>query len=137
MLLVDHIQLVKLMISITLFCCRCKRWVVNSRTQSLDGMSSLVLNAGYLLCSEHFESSQFINADTRCSLIHNAVPTIFSVPNPPKRLASARGEPPARSSVRVKRPRITTICQLSKVNDSLPTKAALLKSIESNVISST
>jgi hypothetical protein len=78
-----------------------------------------------------------MNADTRCSLIHNAVPTIFSVPNPPKCLTSARGEPPARSSVAVKRPRVTTISQLSKVNVSLPTEVALLKSIESKVISST
>ena len=77
-------------------CVRCKRWVINSRTQSLDDKTPQQLNAGYLLCAEHFEQSQFMNM-LRNSLIHCAVPTIFEVPNPPKLLSSQREAPRERT----------------------------------------
>jgi hypothetical protein len=42
------------------------------------------------MCSDHFEDSQFMNCVTKEKLRWDAVPTIFSVPNPPKRLQSVR-----------------------------------------------
>ena len=92
---------------ITIYC-RCKRWVINSRTQSLDCKTTSELHEGYLLCAEHFQSSQFMNAEKRCSLIHSAVPTIFSIPNPPKHLASIRGDPSVRVVIPATKARMTT-----------------------------
>ena len=82
--------------------------MINSRTQSLDGKTVNELNKGFLLCAEYFESSQFMNAEQHTSLIHNAVPASFNVPNPPKCLASTRCDPTATASVPVKKARIQT-----------------------------
>ena len=67
--------------------CRCKRWVINCRTQSLDNKTVEELHSSYRLCSRHFEDSQFMN-NARTALIWCAVPTIFDVPNPPHQLSS-------------------------------------------------
>lgn len=45
------------------------------------------------ICSQHFEDSQFMNAQQRNRLIWNAVPTIFDVPNPPSKLTMKRKLP--------------------------------------------
>ena len=42
------------------------------------------------------------------SLVWNAIPTLFDVPNPPKRLASMRKEPKARED-----PQVTGKCRKS------------------------
>ena len=86
--------------------CRCKRWVVNSRTKSLDDRSPQQLNANFLLCAEHFEPSQFMST-ARSSLIHSAVPTLFNVPNPPKVLTVTRPAPPERPGPSVAKKRRT------------------------------
>jgi catabolite regulation protein CreA len=112
---------------------RCKRWVINSRTQSLDGKTCCELHEKYLLCAEHFEPSQFMNAEKRSSLIHNAVPTIFSVPNPPKRLASSRVDPSARAVPPTKKARMmpgdVVTTSHSKACVNMATKAAMLTTI--------
>ena len=49
-----------------------------------------------------------MNAEQHTSLIHNAVPATFNVPNPPKCLASTRCDPTATAAVPVKKARIQT-----------------------------
>jgi hypothetical protein len=56
--------------------------------QALDGKTANELNVGFLLYAEHFESSQYMNAEQRSSLITNAVPTFYNIPNPPNHQAS-------------------------------------------------
>lgn len=109
--------------------------MINSRTQSLDGKTASELNGKYLLCAEHFESSQFMNPEKRCSLIHNAIPTIFMVPNPPKRLASMRASPSARIITPAKKARYVTentITTLSNAQACVTsaTKATLIEKIK-------
>jgi hypothetical protein len=53
-------------------------------------------NAGYYLCADHFEESQFMNATQRNSLIWNAVPSIFNIPNPPPAVTPSRQLPTKR-----------------------------------------
>jgi len=78
--------------------CSCRRWVQTSRREDLRSRSVDYLHANCKLCADHFEDNQFMNAVTRSKLIWNAVPTIFTVPNPPKRLASTRRPPLKRSN---------------------------------------
>jgi hypothetical protein len=98
---------------------RCKRWVINSRTEGLSKKSVSELNQHYLLCAEHFEPSQFMNSEQRRSLVHNALPTLFSVPNPPKVLQNKRPAPTERSHVPTKKRRLplTTGIPRSKASD--------------------
>lgn len=91
------------------YCCRCKRWVINCRTESLDKKPAKELNERYLLCAEHFEPSQFMNAEKRCSLVHNAIPTLFAVPYPPGLLQSKRRAPKERQHVPQKKPKLATV----------------------------
>ena len=44
------------------------------------------LNKQYTVCGNHFEDNQFMNPAMKNGLIHNAVPTIFDIPNPPPKL---------------------------------------------------
>ena len=109
--------------------------MINCRTQSLDDKSSIELHEKYLLCSEHVETSQFMNPERPCSLIHNAIPTIFRVPNPPKRLAGNRVDPSARVVFPAKKVRMMTGNILTTVPHSnacvnIATKTALLKRIK-------
>jgi len=79
------------MIMMILF--RCKRWLINCRRKDLDiflKRDPAYLNRNCRLCSDHFENSEFVNASSRDKLKRTAVPTVFNVPNPPKRLSSAR-----------------------------------------------
>ncbi|XP_005097051.1 zinc finger protein 658B [Aplysia californica] len=70
---------------------RCRKWVVNCRRQDLLGKSPESLSIGNVLCSEHFEDSEFMNSVRRNRLNRNntAVPTLFNlnVPNHPRRTA--------------------------------------------------
>ena len=87
--------------------CRCRRWVINCRTKSLDNESVVELHRNFRLCSLHFESSQFMNSSQR-KLIHSAIPTIFDVPNPPKRIARQRRVVHVCRTAAVKTPRVAT-----------------------------
>ena len=44
------------------------------------------LNKKYTVCANHFEDNQFMNPAMKNRLIHNAVPTIFDIPNLPPKL---------------------------------------------------
>ena len=68
----------------------CKRWVITLRQADLDGYTSEHLYKTYVLCSDHFEDNQFMNAAVKNRLIHNAVPTLFDIPNPPPLLTPKR-----------------------------------------------
>ncbi|XP_055488319.1 THAP domain-containing protein 2-like [Leucoraja erinacea] len=70
--------------------CTCQRWVQNTRRQDFLHRSTEYLSANCCLCSVHFELDQFSNKQTKNRLNWNAVPTLFDVPNPPKRLSSQR-----------------------------------------------
>ena len=63
---------------------RCQIWVQNSRRQDLLNRSPSYISINCKLCAEHFESSQFTNP-SKNRLNWNAVPTLFSVPNPPQK----------------------------------------------------
>ena len=71
------------------FVFRSKQWMVNCRRADLDGLTVKRLNSSHRLCANHFEQSQFMNF-RRDSLVFNAVPTIFDVPNPPAILQMKR-----------------------------------------------
>lgn len=78
-----------------------------------------------------------MNAEQRSSMVYNAVPTVFSVPNPPKRLASTRSDPPVRTAVPLKKARLTSNALLknctlqSNVCADVTAKAALVRNIQS------
>jgi len=82
-------------------CYRCKQWVINSRRVDLlkpwPGetweQSVQRMNKNNCLCGKHFEESQFMNVNTRNSLIWSAVPTIFNVTNKPKPITPKRKAP--------------------------------------------
>lgn len=76
-------------------CCRCKKWVQNSRRADLSDKSAEYLFKSCVLCAEHFEDAQFMNPQKN-KLIWNAIPTKFDVPNPPPQVASKRPPPKAR-----------------------------------------
>ena len=48
------------------------------------------------LCSKHFEDSQFFNPKLKNRLVHDAIPTIFDVPNPPNPVTPKRTDPAKR-----------------------------------------
>ena len=66
---------------------RSKQWVINTKRADLEKYSTEQLYNGYTLCANHFEDSQFMNPQAKMKLIHNALPTLFDVPNPPPKLA--------------------------------------------------
>ncbi|KAK0137698.1 repressor of the inhibitor of the protein kinase [Merluccius polli] len=68
---------------------KCQIWVQNSRKQDLLNRSPSYLSTNCKLCAEHFESSQFTNP-SKNRFNWNAVPTLFSVPNPPQKITSKR-----------------------------------------------
>ena len=68
---------------------RCQIWVQNSRRQDLLNRSPSYLTTNCKLCAEHFEDSQFTNP-SKNRLNWNAVPTLFSVPNPPQKISNKR-----------------------------------------------
>ena len=60
----------------------------------------------YRLCGEHFEKSQF-KVGARPMLIQSAIPTIFNVPNPPKRIELKRKMVERHPLPDVKRKKVT------------------------------
>ena len=78
---------------------RSKQWVINIRRADLESYTAEHLYKFYNVCANHFEDSQFMNPAKRNSLIHNAVPTIFDVPNPPPLLTPRRPIPKRHETV--------------------------------------
>ena len=81
---------------------QCKQWVINTRRADLEKYSTEQLYNGYTLCANHFEDSQFMNPQAKKSLIHNALPTLFDVPNPLPKLALKR--PPPKEQITIAPP---------------------------------
>ena len=52
------------------------------------------------ICGKHFEDNHFMNAAEKNSLVWNAVPTIFDVPNPPPSVTPSRKRPANRTNDR-------------------------------------
>ena len=75
-------------------CCtdvsRSKAWVVHSRREDLLKKDADYLRKNCHLCAAHFEPSQFMNTKARNKLIWNALPSLFSIPNPPALVQSQR-----------------------------------------------
>ncbi|XP_071950282.1 uncharacterized protein [Antedon mediterranea] len=67
---------------------RCAVWVDNCRRKDYRGKSSEYLHRNCRLCAEHFEESQKFKFSNK--LVWNAIPTLFDVPNPPRRLPKRR-----------------------------------------------
>ncbi|XP_034249303.1 uncharacterized protein LOC117650102 [Thrips palmi] len=60
---------------------RCKLWIKNSGNIELLNQYSSKLHGKHGLCSDHFDSSQYYNPQTRKRLLSKAVPTLyFSLP---------------------------------------------------------
>ena len=78
---------------------RSKQWVINTRRADLEKYSTEQLYNGYTLCANHFEDSQFMNPQAKIKLIHNALPTLFDVPNPPPKLALKQPPPKERNII--------------------------------------
>lgn len=72
---------------------RCKKWIQNSRRADLKGKSPSYCYGNLLLCETHFEASMFYNSLSKSSLLRNAIPTLFDVPNPPPKLSLKRKLP--------------------------------------------
>ncbi|XP_032894277.1 uncharacterized protein LOC116984270 [Amblyraja radiata] len=62
----------------------------NTCRQDLLHQTPVYFSANCCLCSEQFELEQFSNKQTKNKLNWNTVPTLFDIPNPPKRLSSQR-----------------------------------------------
>ena len=56
-------------------------------------ITAVRLNESHHLCSIHVEDSQFMNPDQKNTLIWCAIPTLFSVPNPPSKVTVKRKLP--------------------------------------------
>ena len=78
------------------------QWAVNARRDDLlkkkndedkDDWTRR-LNKNNVMCAIHFEASQFTKSKKR--LISAAVPTIFDIPNPPKKIDLKRPPPTER-----------------------------------------
>ena len=81
-------------VDIYFFTSRCRKWVINSRrVEELLPKSPEQLYKNCRLCSTHFEDSQFMYAPTKNKLVHDAVPTLFDIPNPPARVTIKRKLP--------------------------------------------
>lgn len=69
---------------------RCLKWVANCKGEHLYKLTTEQLNKSMRLCSEHFEDSQFNNPARKNRLVWNAVPTLFNIPNAPKKVTPRR-----------------------------------------------
>ena len=85
------------------FDCRCRRWVINCRRDDLIKRSTEYLSSNCNLCTFHFEGNQYTD-ESRQKLIKDAIPTIFDVPNPPKKVATKRKNNRERSPIPAKKP---------------------------------
>lgn len=64
-----------------------------------------------MICSEHFEPSQFVNPTARHRLYKTAVPTLFDVPNPPKPVTVQRLPPKKREIISTPSPSLPVLVE--------------------------
>ncbi len=67
----------------------CKKWILNTRRNDILTKGSAYCFVNLRLCSNHFEESMFTTSEKN-RLCSGAFPTIFSVPNPPRRVGKGR-----------------------------------------------
>lgn len=100
-------KVLSIMIILFMLISRCREWMNNTRRGDSKFKLSKVDRVRYLsLCEEHFEARMFMNPKEKGSgkkvkrLVHNAVPTLFDVPNPALKAAKkcVRLPPAKRSS---------------------------------------
>lgn len=72
---------------------RCRRWIINTRREDLLDKTAVYCYGNLTLCEKHFEDVNFMNANTRNRITKQAVPTLFDLPNEPKRLTLKRSLP--------------------------------------------
>ncbi|XP_047104372.1 uncharacterized protein LOC124723226 [Schistocerca piceifrons] len=80
---------------------RSKKWLINSRRQVLLQKDFLYFHNNVKFCALHFESNQFMSAEKK-TLVWNAVPTLFDVPNKPQLVTMKRKLSYKRESVTAK-----------------------------------
>ena len=68
---------------------RCKKWIVNSRRQDLLPVKTDYCYQNIRFCQDHFENRFFMNSEKN-SLVFNAEPRLFDIPNSPKIPSSRR-----------------------------------------------
>ena len=90
--------------------------------KSLDGLTADYLYRNCRLCSAHFEDVMFMNIHDKKSLRHDAVPSLFAVPNPPKPNTTQRRLPTRNVDVVVKKrsklPQTSTAAQVNSMMDT-------------------
>ena len=107
------------------------------RREGLEKLTPQQLHVSYVLCANHFEDTQFMNPSAvKKSLIHNALPTLFEIPNPPKTVTPSRPPPKQRKLTST---HASTISSLSDATPSTsnptqtlpdtPTKTKLKKKV--------
>ena len=79
---------------------RSRKWVQNTRREDLMKKDTEDLYRNNRICGKHFEDNQFMSAAEKNSLVWNAVPTIFDVPNPPPSVTPSRKRPANRTNDR-------------------------------------
>lgn len=83
---------------------RSRTWVANCCTPGLEEKSTVQLHAHYRVCGDHFEDKMFMNVNARNSLIHSAVPTVFSFPqSEPMTARQAKGTSPTEETEEVEK----------------------------------
>ncbi|XP_049774352.1 UDP-sugar transporter UST74c isoform X2 [Schistocerca cancellata] len=78
-----------------------KKWLINSRRQDLLKKDVLYLHNNVKFCALHLESNQFMSAEKK-TLVWNAVPTLFDMPNKPQLVTMKRKLPYKCESVAAK-----------------------------------
>ena len=111
---------------------RCRKRVINSRrVEELLHKVTEQLHAVFQLCSRHFEDSQFMNAKQKNRLVHDAVPTLVNIPNPPppKKLRWGENFPITQVLSHTVAAGIFTLCQLGKLPEETEATAEFLEFI--------
>ena len=93
----DHMDLLWCFCLFHLWYHRSDRWVQSTRRSDLLNKSPKYLHNNCRICSMHFEPSQILCTGR---LVWNAVPTIFNIPNPPKKVTLKRKLPSRHVSIK-------------------------------------
>ena len=92
---------------------RCKKWVKkNLGRDDLHSKNTDQLRRNNLLCANHFQLSHFMNPTLKNKLIYCAVPTLFDVPNKPKKIRLSR-PPPKKRCIQVPSTSAYPVCKNS------------------------
>ncbi|XP_066965663.1 52 kDa repressor of the inhibitor of the protein kinase-like [Macrobrachium rosenbergii] len=76
---------------------RLKMWLQACRLQDIMKVTADYAYKNLRLCTNHFSDSSFMNITQKNSLVWNAVPSLFGVPNPPPARSPKRKAPTPRA----------------------------------------